>query len=732
MRKVSLWNEGWSFDKDGEQQEQVILPHTWNQVDGQDGGNDYYRGVCCYHKSFSIEELTKGHKVFVEFRGVNASARVLINGVLCGAHDGGYSTFRVELTDHLKEENLLEVLVDNSPNERVYPQKADFTFYGGIYRDVYLIEVEKSHFALDYFGSKGLKITPVMVEDGAVVTLEAFITGTGSDVSFSIEGVGTVSAEVKDQHALATMHIKDVRLWDGMKDPYLYKVKAQLGENGKTIDQVEDRFGCRSYAFDSETGFHLNGHPYPLHGVSRHQDRKGFGNALTKEQHEEDLQMIVDIGANAIRLAHYQHDQYIYERLDELGIIAWAEIPYISEHLPLGRANTISQMTELVVQNFHHSSIICWALSNEITVTGITEDLVDNHRELNDLVHRLDPMRVTAMANVFLLETDHPLTDLPDIMSYNLYYGWYVGETEENDRFFDAFHEKYPEKIIGLAEYGADTNYRFQSPDPVKGDYTEQYQCLYHEHMLEMFRERPYIWSTFVWNMFDFGADGREEAEDPGVNHKGLVSFDRTLKKDAYFLYKAWWSNQPFLHICGRRYVDRSEEITQIKVYSNLEEVALYVDGVFAESQKGSHVFTFQVKMTGIHLIEAVAGACKDEIRIRKTDTPNPSYHYANASVKNWFDEPGMEILEGFYSIKDTIGEIRKSPVGKALIDAMMAQAAASFGDVAKNVQGGEAMERMVNNSTVESILRMGGSAIRQEMIVELNRQLNKIEKYSD
>ena len=347
--------------------------------------------------------------------------------------------------------------------------------------------------------------------------------GNYDAVRVTIDGVGTVETAKGDKRVETVLTIPNVRLWNGLKDPYLYHAKAELLVNGQVVDEVSTRFGCRTYSFDTEKGFILNGEPYPLRGVSRHQDRKGVGNALTKEMHEEDMEMILDIGANTVRLAHYQHDQYFYDLCDEKGLIVWAEIPYITVHMPNGRENTISQMTELIVQNYNHPSIICWGLSNETTLTGVTDDLIENHRLLNNLAHKLDKTRMTTMANLFLLETDSSLLDIPDLVSYNLYYGWYVGEVEDNDAFFDEFHEKYPDKLIGLSEYGADAYHKLQSPNPEKGDYSEQYQCVYHEHMLEMISKRPYLWSTYVWNMFDFESDAREKLEI-WDNHKGLVA----------------------------------------------------------------------------------------------------------------------------------------------------------------------------------------------------------------
>lgn len=732
MRKKMCINQNWQFKKDNTE-ETVTLPHTWNAQDGQDGGNDYCRGVCVYTKMIPYpSNFMDEDEIYLEFRGVNASAEVKVNGKLCGKHDGGYSTFRVNITDALKRDgnqNKIEVLVDNSANIEVYPQKADFTFYGGIYRDVYLIGVPKNHFEMDYFGTPGIQVTPDIQDRNASVNIKAYTKGVCDYVKFSIEGVGSIDIIPDEKQAEGILTIPQVHLWNGIEDPYLYSVKAEMMIDGECVDEISTKFGCRSYAFDPEKGFFLNGNPYPLHGVSRHQDRKGVGNALTQEMHDEDMTIILDMGANSIRLAHYQHDQYFYDLCDEKGIIVWAEIPYISEHVPEARENTITQMTELIVQNYNHASIICWALSNEITAAGVTNDIVDNHRELNDLVHRLDPSRVTVMANVFMLDTDHPLVDIPDIMSYNLYYGWYIGDLEDNDRFFDEFHEKYPKKVIGLSEYGADAVYKLQAAKPHKGDYSEQYQSIYHEHMLKMFSERPYLWSTYAWNMFDFGADGRDEADDNGVNHKGLVSFDRKIKKDAYYIYKAWWSKEPFLHICSSRYVDRTEDITEIKVYSNLNRIALYKDGVLLEEKTSSHIFTFEAEIEGEHIFEARSGKLSEKISVCRVDHANPDYYLESSMIQNWFEDENLGFIPGYYSVQDTMADIKEHPKGKLLLGRMMAKAIEARGDVAKNVQLGPEIEKIMDRMTVLELAKQSGGSVTQDMVIDLNKELIKIGK---
>ena len=574
MRKQILWNSDWLFARGDtpEKATPVTLPHTWNAKDGQDGGNDYYRGTCLYTKAFEAPDHSDSEEVWLEFEGVAMTAVVTLNGQELVRHEGGYATFRVNLTPALAAQNTLTVAVDNGKNRTVYPQKADFTFYGGIYRPVHLLVVPKAHFALDYHGAPGLRVTPVLSADlkTAEIHAEAWVTGTAQSVQFTL-GEETLSAAVTDGKAEGTFKLENVHLWDGVNDPYLYKMQATLDSG----DAVEANFGCRTIAFDAEKGFILNGRPYRLCGAARHQDRQGLGNALTEKEHDEDMALLREMGANTVRLAHYQHAQYFYDLCDKYGLVAWAEIPYITEHMPEGRANTLSQMTELVVQNYNHPSIVCWGLSNEITGSGKTEDLVENHKLLNDLCHKLDATRPTTMAHIFMLDANDPLVFLPDIRSYNLYYGWYVGEWDQNDAWFDEFHKNHPDAVIGLSEYGADANPAYQSAKPAKGDWSEGYQAVYHEHMLKMWADRPYIWAMHCWNMFDFGADGRDEGGKPGQNQKGLVTFDRKTKKDAFYIYKAYLSKEPFVHICGRRYADRAERETEIKVYKPTLEIAL-------------------------------------------------------------------------------------------------------------------------------------------------------------
>lgn len=745
MRNVMELKDNWMFVKEAENAEDaaskegtaISLPHTWNAVDGQDGGNDYHRGTCWYVTKFQKPELEAGSQVYVEFLGASVIADVYLNGEAVAHHEGGYSTFRVNLTDKLQEENVLAVALNNADNNYVYPQKADFTFYGGLYRMVNLIVVPESHFELDYAGGNGIAVTPTVECDEnrvptgkASVKVETWVTGNADSVVITITGEESESKTVSvvDGHAEATFELEHVHLWDGVDDPYLYHAKAELSSG----DVTETTFGCRSFYTDPEKGFVLNGRVYPLRGVSRHQDRTGAGNALSYEMHKEDMEIIKEIGANTIRLAHYQHAQEFYDLCDEYGMVVWAEIPYITMHMPNGRANTLSQMEELVVQNYNHPSIVCWGLSNEITAaTPVDEDLLENHRLLNDLCHKLDKTRFTTMANVFMQETDSPLLEIPDVNSYNLYFGWYLGELEQNDEFFDEYHAKYPDRCIGFSEYGADANPQYQSTNPTHGDYSETYQTVYHEHMLKMIEERPYLWATHVWNMFDFAADGRDEGGKHGVNQKGLVTMDRKLKKDAFYLYKAYWNKEDaFVHICGSRYVDRKEDTTEVKVYSNQTTVSLYVDGTLLETQDGSRIFRFAVPMTGEHEIVAKAGAEEDSIHIRKVEEANPDYVMGEIKdVINWFDDEPYK--PECYSIKDKMSEIKASPKAGAILAELMAQApgAESRGDVAESVKDNPNLVRMMGRMTLESMLGHMKDSITEEQVKGLNRMLQQIKK---
>ena len=743
MREIINYNVKWAFTKNEtevpatmpEKWDWVTLPHSWNAIDGQDGGADYYRGTAYYAKELKKFDLPEADRYYMEFRGANSSADLYINGKKIASHDGGYSTWRADITDALEMDNLIVVAVDNAENDRVYPQMADFTFYGGLYRDVNIIAVNNSHFDLDYYGGPGLMVTPEVKGEDADVAVEVFLKNPadGQELVYKIyDYEENVIAEVKQAVAdtKAVITISKVHLWHGRKDPYLYRAEVALVKGDDVIDCVSAPFGCRTFKIDPENGFILNGEEYPLRGVSRHQDRWGLGNALLPEHHREVMEYIYEMGATTIRLAHYQHDQFFYDLCDEMGMVIWAEIPYISKHMPGGRENTISQMKELIVQNYNHPSIVVWGLSNEISMAGSDADLLDNHNVLNDMVHKMDPTRLTTIACVSMCDIHDPYVQIPDVVSYNHYFGWYGGDTSMNGPWFDNFHKTFPNIPIGCSEYGCEA-LNWHTSKPTQGDYTEEYQAYYHEELIKQLFTRKYLWATHVWNMFDFGADARNEGGENGQNHKGLMTFDRKYKKDSFYAYKAWLSDDPFVHICGKRYVDRVEDVTKVTVYSNLPEVELFVNGKSLGKQASAeHFFYFDVPNEGVSELEAVAGDCTDYSTIRKVDTFNEAYKLKEkGAILNWFDitEP-----EGYFSLNDTMGAIMANPQGALLIGGLMQQMKKNAGGMAAGFEVNEGMMQMMNGFTVIRLANLMGTAgitFTKEQLLGLNAQLNQIKK---
>lgn len=734
MRNIKNINENWVFVKENEKST-VNLPHTWNGIDGQDGGNDYYRGKCTYIKEIAKADMPQGEEVYLQLDGVNSSAFVYFNSKLVCTHHGGYSSFRVKL-ENIKDNNEIKIEADNSPNDFVYPQQADFTFYGGIYRDVTLIGVEKNHFDLDYYGAPGIQITPIVNGDKADVNVKTYITG-GGEVRVTVNGETKTGTEVD-------FIVDNPHLWNGVADPYLYDAVAELIVDGEVVDRVESRFGIRSFKVDPQKGFILNGKPYPLRGVSRHQDRPGIGNALLPEHHREDIELICEMGANTIRLAHYQHAQYFYDLCDEKGLVVWAEIPYISSHLEKGVENTKTQMTELIAQNYNHPCIVTWGLSNEITMSGATPAVVENHKMLNDLVHSMDKTRPTTEAVVTMCSMDNEYVHISDIVSYNHYFGWYGGNVNMYGPWFDKFHEKYPDKAIGISEYGCEA-LNWHATDIAQGDYTEEYQAYYHEELIKQIAVRPYLWATHVWNMFDFAADARAEGGENGMNHKGLVTFDRKYKKDSFYAYQAWLSDKPVLHICSKRYIDRVEDKVKIKVYSNQDEVELFANGESIGVQKKGEFpfFTFEVKNEGETVLTAKAGDLSDESKIRKVDSFNEDYRMKEeGAIINWFE---INTPVGYYSVNDTIGDIMQSfrgklamlKIGAMLLKVLKGDSQPSDEPKKKKSKGASVMgfkpsKEMLQlgyGFTVKRVISMLGGKFTKEQILKINAILNKVKK---
>ncbi len=754
MRNVVNLNHGWKFIQQDAglpkelpaDWQDVNLPHTWNAVDGHDGNGSYDRGSYWYARTFETpKQPLAGGKTYVEVLAAGQQATVYVNGTKVVYHEGGYSIFRADITPlcHEEGENLLVINCSNEYKDSVYPQSADFTFYGGLYRGVNLVSVPEAHFDLEYFGGPGLKVTPKPCGGkGALFALESYVKNGDENftVLYSIKDAEgqEVAGGCRPADAPAiTLYVPDARLWE-IDAPYLYTVTATLQRRNEAYDEVSVKAGVRSFSCDPQKGFIINGVRTPLRGVSRHQDQLYKGNALTREDHYQDARIIKELGANTIRLAHYQHSQDFYDACDELGFVVWAEIPFISvfNKDPEAHKNCISQLTELIIQNYNHPSICFWGISNEILIGGISEKLVENHKELNALAKKLDPTRLTTIAHVSMTPIDSPMHHITDVISYNHYFGWYGGKMEDNGPWLDKFHAAHPDLCLGLSEYGCEGVISNHGPNPACKDYSEEYQALYHEHMAKVLDERPWMWSSHVWNMFDFGCAARNEGGVAGRNNKGLVTMDRKTRKDSFYIYQAYWTKKPMVHICGRRYAQRAGETTQVRVYSNQPKVALYVNGALVEALEAEKVFVFTVALKeGENLLAASAGCVTDSITLERVEKEPeiyvlPEVNERAEGVANWFSTLGsmdlkapMEFPEGKYNVRDTMEELSKCPEALA-IAAKAVKLASNF-----TVEPGKGMWDMMRTMTPEGIINMGGGLVPDGFLEGLNVKLICIDR---
>lgn len=746
MREIISLNENWtlSFPKGDHATEQVNLPHTWNAVDGNDGNGSYLRTTGVYTRTFTApKQPREGGRTYVEVLAAALNSTVKVNGQVATTHEGGFSIFRADVTDLCHEgENELTIEVSNEDTPSMYPSSADFTFYGGLYRGVNLISVPDAHFDLDYYGGPGMMVTPVPTEDGgANFTIKSFVTNPADDltVMYSIEdcfGREVASAVRGSADTEVIIYVPDAQLWS-MDEPNLYTVVATLQRNNEEVDEIAANVGVRSFKVTPDEGFSINGVPTPLRGVSRHQDRVFEGNALTAEEHYDDAMLIKELGANTIRLAHYQHSQDFYDACDEIGFAVWAEIPFISVFKKGEGAHkhVMEEMKELIIQNYNHPSIMFWGISNEILIGGISQELVDTHHDLEKLCKELDPTRLTTIAHVSTTPVNGPMHHITDLESYNHYFGWYGGKMEQNGPWLDQFHAEHPDICIGISEYGCEGIINWHSNTPQCKDYTEEYQALYHEHMAQVFEDRPWVWASHVWNMFDFGCAARNEGGVSGRNNKGLVTMDRKTKKDSYFVYQAYWTQTPMVHIAGRRHAQRAGETTEIKVYSNQDTVVLYVNGKEVGQQTAHRVFKFNAALNeGFNTIVAVAGDVKDSITLEKVaEEPGyytlPEFNERQEGVANWFKQIGsmdltapMEFPEGYYSVKDTMEDLAKNEEALALA-AKAVKLATNF-----DIKPGVGMWDMMKKMTPEAMSNMI-SGMPEGFIESLNAQLIKVKK---
>ncbi len=759
--KINL-NSDWGFTKDsGTIQDigsmkfsKVTIPHTWNGIDGQNGGDNYYRGLCWYTKNFTVN-VKPNKNYYIEFEAVNSVANVYLNGKCLGEHRGGYSAFRFDITNVINSgENTLLVSADNSEIPDVYPLWADFTFYGGIYRDVNLIETNEVHFEMMDYASSGVYVSQRNVDKkNAEIEVKALIANSSdeaevkcnvkfldSDGNTVTQGSQKVLVKDKD-NAIVLLTVDNPILWNATKNPYLYSCEVELVTGGNVVDSVVIPTGLRFFEFDGDRGFVLNGHQTRLNGVSRHQDREAVGNALTREHQIQDIELIKEVGANSIRLAHYQHNKFFYDLCDKYGMVVWAEIPYISKTADVEdyAANAINQMHELVKQNYNHASIVMWGVQNEIGIFPDEKPLNEIVKTINAVVKESDTTRVTTQAQVMMIDENDPANWETDTVAFNQYHGWYVGNTSGYDDFITKFRKANPNKCLGYSEYGAEGILSWHTDDPKVKDYTEEYHAKFHEEVMDIFNRYDFIWGTYVWNMFDFGSDMRDEGGIKGRNNKGLVTFDRAIKKDAFYFYKSLWSDEPTLHIASKRFVDRHLDIIKVKVYSNQGEVTLYNNGAKIETQKSEgNIFVFKVKLNkGKNKVIAISGNLEDLTVFRKVKKPRKKYILPDAEAKkginimgsdddvnvaNWFDTDIHEVGElqfpkGYFSIKDKIKDIMENEEGLALMEKYF-----------KAMMENERFS-MAKKMSMEFIFNFQKEMFPDEFVYMINCELNKIKK---
>lgn len=672
MERIEI-NRGWAFQKQGGSEPSFVdLPHTWYRDD------DQYRGEAVYRKTV---DAPQADCLILEIGAADHTVTAVANGVELGRHKGGYARVRFAIPPECVKNGRLEfeLRVDNSVVDDVSPLAGDFTVFGGLTRGAAILACGKDHFDYLYHATDGVIVRAGVNGDGdGELYLEphAVVTGDGVIRYTLRDPEGNLTAQFEGPAgAPAALTVPSPRLWDGRNDPALYTLAAELVVGGNVVDATELKTGFRSIRADPDRGFFLNGRHLRLNGVAVHQDFAGCYAAVTEREINRNFELIGEVGANALRLSHYQHPQYTYDKCDEAGYVVWAEIPMLKmTQSPALLENAKSQLTELILQNIHHPCVCFWGVQNEIGMFRDAPVIHEGVRELVRVCEALDPGRIVTCANLNTVKSKSRLNHLTPMVGYNVYFGWYYGKMGDYDAFLDNMHRDLPETALGISEYGVDCNLRFHSENPLVKDYSEEFQALWHETVYPIIDSKPYLWGSFIWNFFDFSSSRRDEGGQKFINAKGLVTFDRETRKDAFYYYKARWSEEPFLHIREKRFARRCRDSVDVKVYTNLPRVALELAGgtrVYADNDgNGRVVFPGVELREGVNVFKVTADHegrhFEDAVAFEKVSEPEESYILPNSgageTVKNWFlDEDGLD-TGAYYSLADTAQEIMDSP----------------------------------------------------------------------
>lgn len=634
-------NKGWDFHfaydvRRDALKEKVDLPHTWNRADEVTAVKmDYKRDAGIYEKKLDVKKEWREKRLFLFFEGTNSTAQVFVNQHLLGEHTGGYTAFCLEITDAVKygEENLLTVEVNNAYNRHVLPLSGDFNIYGGIHRPVSLLVTDKNCITPLDFASPGVYLSQKNVSGSSAeveVLTKLSLSSPGYPLSVKTSILDAQQKIIAEKVTLLTKAADSVKqniviskphLWDAKTDPYLYQAKVQLIQDKKVIDEIIQPLGLRYYHVDPEKGFFLNGRYLDLYGVCRHQDVADRGSALSEADHEKDMGLIKEIGANALRLTHYPHSEYFYDLCDQNGLVVWTEIPFVGPggytgpgyiKSPALEQHAKEKMRELIRQNYNHPSIIFWGLFNELKLDY--DDPVPFLKELNAVAKQEDPSRLTTCAS---FGSEPTFNEVSDVIAWNKYFGWYGGKPEEMGKWTDMMHQKFPEKPIAISEYGAGASIHhhqeiLEAPQASGNFHPEEWQTYYHEKNWEILKARPYLWGKFIWVLADFGSSIRNEGDTPGINDKGLVTYDRKTKKDAFYFYKANWNPEPMLYITERRNQQRTKSITSVKVYTTAPYAELTVNGKLIGKKAKDEMNT--IRWEGVKLSEGV-----NKIQVKST-----------------------------------------------------------------------------------------------------------------